>query len=49
MRRRNFIQQVYLQAVPCSCRATLLSEETYKKPHSDKPFKLNYAFHDGHV
>jgi hydroxypyruvate isomerase len=47
MKRRNFIQQGVSASSALLLPATLLSEETYKKTHSDKPFKLNYAFHDG--
>jgi hydroxypyruvate isomerase len=47
MRRRNFIQQGVFASSALLLPATLPPEETYKKTHSDKPFKLNYAFHDG--
>jgi hydroxypyruvate isomerase len=47
MRRRNFIQQGVFASSALLPPATLLAEKTYKKAQSDKPFKLNYAFHDG--
>jgi len=47
MRRRNFIQQNILAGSTVFLPATLLNKEISKKKYTDKPFKLNYAFHDG--
>lgn len=47
MRRRNFIQQGALGGSALLLPATFLAEKRNKKVLADKPFKLNYAFHDG--
>jgi hydroxypyruvate isomerase len=47
MRRRNFIQQNILASSAWFLPATLPSEKINKKKYSDKPFKMNYAFHYG--
>ena len=47
MKRRNFIQQGVFASSSLLLPTALITEETNKKKHSDKPFKLNYAFHDG--
>ncbi len=47
MRRRNFIQESIVAGSAMFLPATLLTEAANKKTQSDKPFKLNYAFHDG--
>jgi hydroxypyruvate isomerase len=47
MKRRNFIQQGITASSALLIPSGLLSEEISKKTNTDKPFKLNYAFHDG--
>src|SRR5258708_9997173 len=47
MRRRNFIQQGVFGSSALLVPAALIAEGNDKKTHADKPFKLNYAFHDG--
>ncbi len=47
MRRRNFIQENIVAGSAMFLPATLLTEAANKETQSDKPFKLNYAFHDG--
>ena len=47
MIRRNFIQHSVYASSALLAPAALLTEYPNKKIHSDKPFKLNYAFHDG--
>src|SRR6202035_1843178 len=47
MKRRNFIQQGITTAAVSLSPMAMLTEERKIKPATDKPFKLNYAFHDG--
>ncbi len=47
MIRRNFIQQGVFASTSLLLPSALFAEYPNKKRHSDKPFKLNYAFHDG--
>ena len=47
MKRRNFIQQGITTAAVSLTPMAMLAEERKIKPATDKPFKLNYAFHDG--
>jgi hydroxypyruvate isomerase len=47
MRRRNFIQQSVFASSALLLPAALVTGEATKEKNSDKPFKLNYAFHDG--
>jgi hydroxypyruvate isomerase len=47
MRRRNFIQESIVAGSAMFLPATLLTDAANKKTHSDKPFRMNYAFHDG--
>ncbi|HZZ74824.1 MAG TPA: TIM barrel protein [Puia sp.] len=47
MRRRNFIQQSVFAGSTMFLPAAMLTSNSIKKSLSDKPFKLNYAFHDG--
>jgi hydroxypyruvate isomerase len=46
MERRNFIQQG-ITASTVMLVPTILVKEVNKKTEAEKPFKLNYAFHDG--
>jgi hydroxypyruvate isomerase len=47
MKRRNFIQQGITTAAVSLTPMAMLAEERKIKADTDKPFKLNYAFHDG--
>ncbi len=47
MIRRNFIQQSVYASSALLAACSIVTEYPNKKIHSDKPFKLNYAFHDG--
>jgi hydroxypyruvate isomerase len=47
MKRRNFIQQGMSAAGAMLMPVSLLAAETRRKVNTDKPFRLNYAFHDG--
>jgi hydroxypyruvate isomerase len=47
MRRRNFIYQTAAAGSALILPAALNAENNNKKSQTDKPFKLNYAFHDG--
>jgi hydroxypyruvate isomerase len=47
MRRRNFIHQGLAAGTATLLPATMFNEEIYKKTNTDKPFRMNYAFHDG--
>ena len=47
MRRRNFIRSGITAGGALMTPVSLLAEETNKIKETGKPFKLNYAFHDG--
>jgi hydroxypyruvate isomerase len=47
MRRRNFIQRGFTASSAMLLHTRLLTKNINKKTETDKPFKLNYAFHDG--
>ncbi len=47
MKRRNFIQQGMGAAGAMLMPVSLMAAETNRKYNTGKPFKLNYAFHDG--
>jgi hydroxypyruvate isomerase len=47
MKRRNFINQTVTAGSALVLPAALMVGNVVKKPNTDKPFKLNYAFHDG--
>ncbi|HEY2648387.1 MAG TPA: TIM barrel protein [Puia sp.] len=47
MRRRNFIQYGLTAGTAALLPATWINEEINKKTNTDKPFRMNYAFHDG--
>src|ERR1700731_1375132 len=47
MRRRNFIQQGIIAGGTMVTPFALLAEENLPANQTGKPFKLNYAFHDG--
>lgn len=47
MKRRNFIQQGITAGSAAMLPTVLLTEHIVKEKNTDKPFKLNYAFHDG--
>jgi hydroxypyruvate isomerase len=47
MKRRNFIQQGAYASSALLVPAALNTGEAITKAYSEKPFKMNYAFHDG--
>jgi len=47
MRRRNFVKQSAAASFAWFLPSLLLSDKPSKKGESDKPFRLNYAFHHG--
>ena len=47
MRRRNFIRQGITAGSALMAPASLLMGETIDMNETGKPFKMNYAFHDG--
>jgi hydroxypyruvate isomerase len=47
MKRRNFIQQGMFAAGAVLMPVSLMAAELGRKYNTGKPFKLNYAFHDG--
>jgi hydroxypyruvate isomerase len=47
MKRRNFIQQGITAGGAMMAPMVMLSGKPYNKPETGKPFKMNYAFHDG--
>lgn len=47
MKRRNFIQQGAYASSALLLPAALNTGEAITKAHTGKPFKMNYAFHDG--
>lgn len=47
MQRRNFIQKGSLAGASLFAGSLTLSAHEEKGLHADKPFNLNYAFHDG--
>jgi Hydroxypyruvate isomerase len=47
MKRRNFIQQSITAGGVILAPMAMLSGKKYGKPETGKPFKMNYAFHDG--
>jgi hydroxypyruvate isomerase len=47
MKRRNFIQESMLAGTAASIPGSFFSIRKDSVPQAGKPFKLNYAFHDG--
>jgi hydroxypyruvate isomerase len=47
MERRNFLQQSALTGAGLLAGATGFSRSASDKPSADKPFNMNYGFHDG--
>ena len=47
MKRRGFIQQSAFAGGALLLPTLLNTETIHTKKHAEKPFKLNYAFHDG--
>jgi len=47
MRRRNFVKKGAAASIAWFLPARLLSDNLNKKGETDKPFRLNYAFHHG--
>ena len=47
MNRRNFVRNGVLAGASLTTATQLFGKENKKEPTADKPFNLNYAFHDG--
>ncbi len=47
MKRRNFISSSLMAGAALGVPATSMAGRKDSSPQTDKPFKLNYAFHDG--
>jgi hydroxypyruvate isomerase len=49
MQRRNFLKQGFAAGAASLVSSSLLAAENNfeRKPADNKPFKLNYGFHDG--